>query len=170
VPRLAEAASGPLHRPTDHVHTGAEALAAAAAALARRAMWNGPAPSVVPAQAPAPVTPPRYRAGISGEIITAAARLRGVSESEILGDTRRWPATEARHAAMVALQRVTGWTSPRIGARFGKDHSSVCNATQRVRGDEKLRALVEQILAAVSETQDTASKTDQCLVKSSGNS
>ncbi|HEY2539569.1 MAG TPA: helix-turn-helix domain-containing protein [Stellaceae bacterium] len=75
---------------------------------------------------PPPVCTPtaRPRPWLVQDIIVVAAGLCGTTPEMTLGETRAHKGVDARHVAMAAVSRLTGWSSSRIGWRFGRDHSS----------------------------------------------
>ena len=67
----------------------------------------------------------------SADIITDAAILYGVTESDITGPRRHKSVVEARWAVMAALDQM-GWTTPRIGKRLNRDHTTVLHGLGRL--------------------------------------
>ena len=65
------------------------------------------------------------------EIVAASYR---TSIEEILSASQAQPATRARQVAMRLIRELTGASYPKIGARFGRDHSTVIHALARTEG------------------------------------
>jgi hypothetical protein len=86
------------------------------------------------------------------QIIDFAALQGGVSAADILSPVRHREIADVRHRAMWAsrtLRRDMGW--PRLGARFGRHHTSVIHAWRRIEAlraaDVAERALTDAIVA-----------------------
>jgi chromosomal replication initiator protein len=68
---------------------------------------------------------------IATAIIALAAAEHGV-EFDWLRQERRDAATvAARHAAMQRIRRQLGWSYPRIGRLFNRDHTTVMHACEK---------------------------------------
>lgn len=65
------------------------------------------------------------------QITEGVARFSGVRVLEMISTSRRSRITFARYLAMY-LARQAGVTYPRIGAFFGRDHSTVIHACQQI--------------------------------------
>lgn len=78
-------------------------------------------------------------------IVTAAAAAFMVTPELILGTERRRDVLDARAVAMAAC-RLVGLSSPFIGSRFGKDHSTVLYAAGKVGESARLRRITNRIV------------------------
>lgn len=85
----------------------------------------------------------------------SAARF-GVTTDDILSNTRRREVVEARHAAMYAA-RLAGLSLPKIGAEYGKDHTTVLHAVTRVGENARLRRIANRIAADLNSDRREAS-------------
>jgi chromosomal replication initiator protein len=83
-------------------------------------------------------------------IIRNVAAAFGVSERELLGVSRLRRVLVPRQVAMYLLRAVCGLSLPRVGAAFGKDHSTVLHACRKVEGDDELRGRVERLRQELS--------------------
>jgi hypothetical protein len=138
-------------------HLTAIALAAAAYASLRLAFtWSSerrrnraetqPTPTNVAGE-----TPPRPPLPVADPAIVVCeivARCYRTSVKEMLSATRAQPATRARQVAMRLIRELTGSSYPEIGARFGRDHSTVMHALAVTDG-MLLEDLREQARAAL---------------------
>jgi chromosomal replication initiator protein len=75
-------------------------------------------------------------------IVARVAAAFGVSAKELFGPSRRRTVLLARQVAMALAREVDGLSLPRIGAAFGRDHTTVLHAVRKVAGDGELRATV----------------------------
>lgn len=66
------------------------------------------------------------------EAVQLATALFGARSAEILGRDRSPRAAAARHYAMYLLHAGGGWSYPRIGTVFKRDHTTVMAAVRRV--------------------------------------
>ncbi|TAL19805.1 hypothetical protein EPN90_02415 [Patescibacteria group bacterium] len=87
---------------------------------------------------------PRWRA-----VVKAVSEFFHVPVEEIRGRSRQGDIAEARHMAMFLMREDCQTSLPRIGGYFGRDHSTVLYAVQKVAGnlarDQKLREAVATI-------------------------
>jgi hypothetical protein len=146
--------------PADHVRSGAEARAAAAAALAWRrstfprqaAFAAPPQPAKPPAQAlraPRPVFAPTWVS--SRMIVEASAAHFNVSVKDVLGRSRIVTLVSARHVAAWLIRDMRGQSLPQT-ARFLKrsDHTTVLHACRHVEATPALLNAARQIRAALT--------------------
>src|SRR5262245_30647469 len=84
-----------------------------------------------------------------GMTIAAAALMFGISRADILSPSRLPKTVRARHVAMVALHVTTRLTRTRIGALFGRDHTTVLAAFLKAERDESLREDAARLIAAI---------------------
>jgi hypothetical protein len=93
-------------------------------------------PSRLP-EAPPYQTPAR-------EAVRAVSSRTSVPVAEILGRNRRPPIVAARHEAVWRVRLVTGWSLPRLGKFFKRDHTTVLHSlremAKRSARDPELRA------------------------------
>lgn len=68
-------------------------------------------------------------------LVRLAGRFYAVSEDSIWGETRKNPAMQARLAVYIAAKDIVKMSSMQIGARMGRDHSTVLNALKKPRDD-----------------------------------
>ena len=67
------------------------------------------------------------------EIVESVARYsRRYTATQILGKRRFSALSMARQLAMYLVRQATGFSYPRIGAFFGRDHSTVIHACQQI--------------------------------------
>jgi chromosomal replication initiation ATPase DnaA len=62
--------------------------------------------------------------------LSAAVRVFGIEEERIIGETKDWRVYRARAAGIWAARQL-GHSSPRVGKRFNRDHSTVLMAERR---------------------------------------
>ena len=78
-----------------------------------------------------------------------------ISPSAITGQSRYSPIVRARHTAMYLVRELTDFSYTHIGGYFGRDHSTVVHAVQRVKArlerEPKLAAEIETIKARLNE-------------------
>ena len=70
-----------------------------------------------------PIEPQPRRLG--RHIIAEVARETGISVSDIMGRSRKYPIAKARHEAMKRVRAELGYSYPQIDRMFGRDHSSI---------------------------------------------
>lgn len=68
-------------------------------------------------------------------IVKRVAATFGVSEADLRGPSRLRGVMRARQVAMYLARELTGLSLPRLGAAFGRDHSTVLHACHKVEGD-----------------------------------
>ncbi len=62
------------------------------------------------------------------------ARTYGVSESDLIGPSRKQPLARSRQIAMYLCRELTDLSLPKIGAQFGgRDHTTVIHAVEKVK-------------------------------------
>lgn len=81
--------------------------------------------------------------------IDEAARRFDTTPARILSTSRFRNDVEARQVAIAAL-RLSGLSSPAIGAAFGRDHSTVLYAATRVGESPKLRRISQAVAAPIT--------------------
>lgn len=81
---------------------------------------------------------PRYDKGPLSELVREASQLSGVPVSEIMGKTRKQPITRIRQYAMWKA-RQQNYTLEAIGHFFGRDHTTIAHAVERI--DNRMRRL-----------------------------
>lgn len=86
--------------------------------------------------------------------VRIAARMFGTDPMLILSTSKRRHVTDARAAAMYAC-KLLGMSSPAIGARFNRDHSTVVYAWARVGETERLRNAGQQIALQCGWTRES---------------
>lgn len=65
-------------------------------------------------------------------IILEVARETGISTKLILGDRRKAEIVAARFAAIKRVADETGWSLPRIGVVFNRDHTSILHCLRKM--------------------------------------
>jgi chromosomal replication initiator protein len=87
-------------------------------------------------------------------IVKRVALAFGVTEKELLGPSRLRSVMVPRQVAMVLVRELCGLSLPRIGAVFGRDHTTVLHALRKVAADmttdERLVGVVRQLRAELS--------------------
>lgn len=82
-------------------------------------------------------------------IVKRVATAFGVNEKDILGISRLRKVLVPRQVAMHLAREVCGLSLPRLGAVFGRDHSTVLHACRKVEADmacdQRLAATVRQL-------------------------
>jgi len=85
--------------------------------------------------------------------------------SDILSDSRKANHVFARHSCMYLMRKVGALTYPQIGREFGKDHTTVINAINRVeliaKADPEFREALCFIMNKIIESCNAASVTSQ---------
>ncbi len=73
----------------------------------------------------------------------------GITQKELLGPSRLRRVLLPRQVAMYLARELAGLSLPRIGAAFGRDHTTVLHACRKIEeameGDMKLAAVVKQL-------------------------
>jgi chromosomal replication initiator protein len=88
------------------------------------------------------------------QIIETVSRVFDVPGDAILGDSRKAPIVQARHAAIYVVRRTTRDSWKHIGSQFGdRDHTSMMHAYQRVeermQNDANFKASVETVFRRI---------------------
>ena len=91
-------------------------------------------------------------------VVEAVATAVGVDVEDILGEGRTTSVARARRLAMAVARWTTGWSYPEIGRFFGRDHSSVIHAVNRVERDERDHKLARRIVALVDNAVDSENR------------
>lgn len=97
--------------------------------------------------------PTSVGADVSG-IVERVAGAFGISEKELLGTSRLRGIMRPRQIAMYLARQLTGLSLPRLGAAFGRDHTTVLHACRKVEAeiaaDWGLAKKVEELRRTVS--------------------
>ena len=88
--------------------------------------------------------------GICAIAIATAAQSFGTTRDAVLSADRHRAVTDARAVAMTAARR-GGLTLPAIAAHFGKDHTSVMYAQNKVANNPRLNAVCSRIVDQLDE-------------------
>ncbi|MDX2065944.1 MAG: chromosomal replication initiator protein DnaA [Fimbriimonadaceae bacterium] len=88
------------------------------------------------------------------QIIETVSRVFDVPCEQILGDSRKAPIVQARHAAIYVVRRTTADSWKHIGSQFGdRDHTSMMHAYQRVESrmesDTNFKASIETVMRRI---------------------
>lgn len=82
-------------------------------------------------------------------VVKRVAAAFGIGEKELLGSSRLRRAMVPRQVAMYLARELCGLSLPRLGAAFGRDHTTVLHSCRKVAGDleadERLAGLVRQL-------------------------
>jgi hypothetical protein len=144
----------------DHIHSAAAAIEAARRAQAwRRQVWGRPQPTS--ASAPAapppsasvptvklPTAPQSTTRRLVKAILGASAERYGLKVEDLLGRSRLMNVAHARQIAMYLCRNSTPLSLPRIGAIFGRDHTTVLHGCRAVTSSFRLVGVAEEIAAA----------------------
>ncbi|MBY0514966.1 MAG: hypothetical protein K2P78_13755, partial [Gemmataceae bacterium] len=86
-------------------------------------------------------------------IVRRVAAAFGVTERELRGPSRLRRVLVPRQVAMYLARAVGGWSLPRIGAAFDRDHTTVLHAVRKVEAalldDAALAVTVDQLRRAL---------------------
>jgi hypothetical protein len=108
----------------------------------RKAIATIPNPSRQPEPRPSE-TPFQYQTP-AREALQAVSTRTSVPIADILGRNRRPPIAAARHEAVWRVRQATGWSLPRLGRFFKRDHTTVLHSLRtmekRSAGDPELLA------------------------------
>ncbi|EON22186.1 chromosomal replication initiator DnaA [Nocardioides sp. CF8] len=88
--------------------------------------------------------------GLCAIAIAAAAQSFGTTRDAVLSADRHRAVTDARAVAMTAARR-SGLTLPAIASAFGKDHTSVMYAQNKVANNPRLNAVSTRVVAQLDE-------------------
>ena len=88
--------------------------------------------------------------GVCAIAVAEAAKAFGTTREAMLSADRHRSVTDARAVAMTAARR-TGMTLPAIGAFFGKDHTSVMYAQNKVANNPRLNAVCVRIIDRIDD-------------------
>jgi hypothetical protein len=97
---------------------------------ARKAIATIPEPSRQPEPRP-PETPFQYQTP-AREALQAVSTRTCVPIADILGRNRRPPIAAARHEAVWRVRQATGWSLPRLGRFFKRDHTTVLHSLRKM--------------------------------------
>jgi chromosomal replication initiator protein len=86
---------------------------------------------------------PTSAGGDLSAILKRVAAAFGVSERDVLGPGRTRNVMVPRQVAMYVARAVAGLSLPRIGAFFGRDHTTVLHAVRKVAGDMQADAALD---------------------------
>lgn len=109
--------------------------------------------------------------GICAIAIATAAQSFGTTREAVLSADRHRAVTDARAVAMTAARR-GGLTLPAIAAYFGKDHTSVMYAQNKVANNPRLNAVCSRIVDQLDEhyAEPTSIPAEDPAVPESGRS
>jgi len=93
---------------------------------------------------------PRFVSAEIDEIATQVGERLGVDPDALLGKTRRRPVQRARHIAIHVARYRLGWSLPKLGKHFGRDHSTILDslrvADRLLATDREVAELVRGLL------------------------
>jgi len=109
--------------------------------------------------------------GICAIAIATAAQSFGTTRDAVLSADRHRAVTDARAVAMTAARR-GGLTLPAIASYFGKDHTSVMYAQNKVANNPRLNAVCARIVAQLDDhyADPTSLPTEDLAAPDSGRS
>jgi DNA-directed RNA polymerase specialized sigma subunit len=70
-------------------------------------------------------------------IVAEVAALHGVSVDEIMGKSRQTELTLARHEAIRAVRKATGYSTLILGSLFNRNHTTILYALKALNGERK---------------------------------
>jgi chromosomal replication initiation ATPase DnaA len=92
-----------------------------------------PLPQPKPRSQPKPVVPVAFSWTQARQMVGEIADRHGVSFAEIIGPRKHRKVLAARYEAIRAVNReFPGWSSPKIGRFFNRDHTSILSALGRL--------------------------------------
>ena len=102
-----------------------------------------PLPMIVVPKKPPPPPPPEGMSRAIYNIIRSAAEHHRVTVAQMMGDNRHVPVVLARQEAWWRIWREHGYSYPRIGRLFKKDHTTVLYGVRKHQ--ERVEAGAEEI-------------------------
>lgn len=75
---------------------------------------------------------PQWDIQIAKRLLTETATECGFAPHLLRGESRHAPLARSRQLAMWRIAKETGLSTPRIGALFGRDHTTVIHAIRRI--------------------------------------
>ena len=111
----------------------------------RKAIATIPPPARQPEPRPSE-TPFQYQTP-AREALQAVSTRTCVPIADILGRNRRPPIAAARHEAVWRVRQATGWSLPRLGRFFKRDHTTVLHSLRKM---EKRSACDPELLATMT--------------------
>lgn len=123
-----------------------------------------PEPVVAPEAPPVAVEPvksqPRYPAHLRAPLdmlqppswrflIALASVKHGISEAEIRSESRARVVVKARDEAIALVYQHTQASTPLVGKRFNRDHTTILHSLQKTGADRKLVELLSSTLATI---------------------
>jgi Bacterial dnaA protein helix-turn-helix len=87
-------------------------------------------------------------------ILRAVAREYGAEPGDMLSPSRPGRLVQARQAAWLLLRKRTRLSLPQIGARFGRDHSTVLHGVRKMEALMRANPLLRERLAAIEAQLD----------------
>jgi hypothetical protein len=87
-------------------------------------------------------------------ILRAVAREYGAEPGDMLSPSRQGRLVQARQAAWLLLRKRTRLSLPQIGARFGRDHSTVLHGVRKMEALIRANPLLRERLAAIEAQLD----------------
>ena len=120
-----------------------------------KALATIPEPSGEPELRPSE-TPFQYHTPARAALQAVSTRTR-VPIAEILGRNRRPPIAAARHEAVWRVRLATGWSLPRLGRFFKRDHTTVLHSLRKMEKRSARDPELRTYMAALSLPEITAS-------------
>jgi len=93
---------------------------------------------------------PRIQKPMIGEIAGYVALKLNVDFDKMLGRRGRKPISDARHIAVWMAHGLTGKSLTQLAHYFGRDHSTIRHAIDRVDSTPSLKAIAEQIASQLT--------------------
>lgn len=97
---------------------------------------------------------------IAFAIVHRIALENGVSSAQVFGRSRSGSIRDARHEAVFEIHVTLGWSLPRTGRFFGRDHTTALNSirTFKRKHPDEAQALIERV--RVQEERDAELRKD----------
>jgi len=81
--------------------------------------------------------------------VRLVAYIWGVTVEDIMGSRRSAVLVSARHAAIYVVAKITEWSLPELGKRFGgRDHTTILHALKKIGASKPRRAYQSRAIAA----------------------
>lgn len=84
-------------------------------------------------------------------ILQTVSNFYSVPVDQILSDRRSKDTVQPRQMAMYLVRKMTNYSLPEIGKVFGRDHTTVMHACDKIDGDRKKNAELEDIIKTLIE-------------------
>lgn len=75
----------------------------------------------------------------------AISQASGISIEDMLGRSRKPEIVDARHAVWFVAFRELGYSSPELGIRYGRDHTSILHGVRKIEESDHAPKIIEGI-------------------------